>query len=186
VNRRREGGFILLVVLALLVVLTLVAALVYSRASDQVTVSAALRRQSIAQDRAVAAMRRGIINIGQINQFPAMVTQLNAFKASAGMSNGCPYADPVTCPVFFSTGVMVGPPNTELEQGGGDQYQIDYIYWLPPSANTATPPLYVVHAFGFDGFAGSTRSYFSSEVLAEVAAGTTGTKPCTGYCGGGL
>jgi Tfp pilus assembly protein PilX len=183
--RRRAGGFILLVVLALLVVLTLVAALVYSRASDQVVVSQALRRQNIAQDRALAAMRRGIINISQINSIPGMAAGLTAFKATAGNSNGCPLQDPVNCGFFFTSNVVVGPPNTELEKGGGDQYRIDYIYWLPPSANTQTAPLYVIHAYGYDGYSGS-KAYYQSEVVAEVMAGEGKSQPCFGYCGGGL
>jgi Tfp pilus assembly protein PilX len=185
--RRRAQGFILLVVLALLVVLTLVAALVYARASDQVIVSSALKRQSVAQDRAITGMRRGIIEIGPPPTNPAIVAAWGAVSGAP-----CTAPDPISCLPFYTRSSANDPGLDEgrnasatggLENGEGLQYKIDYIWWQPPTS-AAPVQEYVIHATGYDGYAGSNQ--FTSDVFVEVSAGQPNSGGCVGYCGGGL
>jgi hypothetical protein len=183
-QNRKSGGFVLLVVLALLVVLTVVASIAYSRASDQVVMSTALKRQAIAQDRAVMALHQGVAQVQQTPRPPSLAT--------LGSIPPCPNADPATCigtafdvipPV-----VVEGPqlPGADLDNGGGSQYTIHFIRWKTVAMPGAVS---VVHAIGYHGLdpvkvAGSTR--MSSEVLVEVSEGTPNSGGCVGYCGSGL
>jgi len=69
---RKSGGFVLLVVLALLVVLTVVASIAYSRASDQVVMSTALKRQALSEGLhslrmdGISKLRKGITTAEEI------------------------------------------------------------------------------------------------------------------------
>src|SRR4051794_17154689 len=87
-SRRAQGGFVLLVVLALLVVLTIVASMVYARASDQVIVSHALRHQMIAQDRAMQAAEAAIVDLKKTNK-PAYLANLTGMPP-------CVQPDPIS------------------------------------------------------------------------------------------
>jgi hypothetical protein len=180
VRRRSQEGFVLLVVLALLVLLMIVASLIFTRANEGVAMSGQLKRQSIAQDRALMAMQRGIADLNA-SPVPAYASGF------AGSLAVCTSSDPATCPCDptvcpSGNGLVLDNGLETLDDGGGRQYEIQLFWWNPGDAGT---PIKVVHAYGFHGYTGAVP-LFTSEVLVEVGDGTGASTTGNGYTGAGL
>lgn len=179
----KPRGFVLLVVLMLLVVLTMVASLAYTRASDHLVVSTGLKRQSVAQDRALIGMQRGVADVRKVPK-PAYLAALQITPpCNASTAEACFPAYPTPAPATMG---MVAGAGTDIANGGGPLYQVDFVRWLPPGA-TAT--LVVIRSTGFHGFSptavpGATQ--FTSQVYVELSEGRPNEGGCVGYCGGGL
>ena len=178
---RRERGFILLVVLMLLLVLTVVASISYMRASDQLIVSGGLKRQALAQDRALLGMQRAVADVKRVVKPP--------YLAALNVQPVCPstVTDPLACfgttPPLTKTETI---PGNDLSKGEGPQYLVEVVRWAPPGGSDA---LVVIRSTGFHGMdptanPGSTQ--FTSQVMVEMTEGKANEAGCVGYCGGGL
>ena len=176
-------GFVLIVVLMLLVVLTMVASLAYTRASDHLVISTGLKRQAIAQDRALVGMQRGVADVKKVPK-PAYLAALEAVApCNLAKALDCFPAYPTPAPATM--GLVTGT-GTDLASGGGPLYQVDFVRWRPMGA---TSTLVVIRSTGFHGFSpaavpGATQ--FTSQVLVELSEGRPNEGGCVGYCGGGL
>lgn len=173
---RPPRGFVLLVVLMLLVVLTMVASLAYTRAADHLVISTGLRRQSVAQDRALLGTQRGLGDWKTTPKPAYLATLSGTAPCTTTKSEYC--FPPAPAPAAVTLAPVTG--------ADGPQYQLDFVRWLPPGG-TAT--LVVIRAIGFQGnnptaFPGSTQ--FTSVVLVEMSEGKPNEGGCVGYCGGGL
>lgn len=181
--RRRERGFVLVVVLMLLLVLTVVASIAYLRASDQLQVSTGLKRQSVAQDRAMIGMQRGVADVKKVPK-PAYLNALTAQTPCTQTSpQGCFPAYPAPAPVTMG---LVSGTGQDITKGAGPHYQVDFVRWTPPGS-AAT--FVVIRSTGFHGFdpasvPGATQ--FTSQVMVELSEGKPNEGGCVGYCGGGL
>jgi hypothetical protein len=176
---------VLLVVLALLVLMTIVAALVYSRAADNTTTTTALKRQLLAQDRAMAGMATAIATVNQ-NPRPAPIAGLDT-------ATPCPFSDASTCGAPYivwsqtvNNGNVLPLDPTMGQKAGGYQTVTDYFTWMPGGADAGTTQaIIVVRVTGYHGYVQATA--FTSIVMAELGLTTSGgSAQCSGYCGSGL
>jgi hypothetical protein len=175
---------VLLVVLALLVLMTIVAALVYSRAADNTTTTTALKRQLLAQDRAMAGMATAIATVNQ-NPRPAPIAGLDT-------ATPCPFSDASTCGAPYivwsqtvdNLALPLDPPMGQ--KAGGLQTVTDYFTWMPGGADAGTTQaIIVVRVTGYHGY--TLTNSFTSIVMAELGLTTSGgSAQCSGYCGSGL
>jgi hypothetical protein len=180
--RRQPRGFVLLVVLALLVLLTIVASLTFLRASDAVVGTVAVRRQMIAQDRAMAGMQEAIAIIND----PATGT-LSALQVSPPCTN----ADPDVCVPFMDGGIKDNGTGFPLDpqpgqKPGGLQYVQEYYAWQPSGGggDAGTSMTIVARITGFHGYSGST--VLTSVVVVELGYTAGAGFGTGGYVGGGL
>jgi hypothetical protein len=174
-QRRRQGGWTLLMVLFILLALSFMVGAYYTQTEDHLFTGQAVGAHAIATARAeegaqqaVALMRSGTINV-------------NAITATCNDTA----SNPLTSCNTAGIGIMLNPTTgapldnghaLSARQGGGLQY--NYVIYKPQLTG-ATTNLYRVRSIGYYGYSLTSPNLFSSELEVTVEVGTTTTPPCS-------
>ena len=141
-NARASRGFVLLIVLVAAAVLSLIAAFIYSRTENQLTLSVASRGQSIAAARATLAAERQLA-IYRANYPTTLTTLTPTTDYATAITNGW------TGDRQLQNLVKLNWPLLDVSNGGGANWCTES--WLM-SRGPGVPPWTVVEAFGFYGY----------------------------------
>ena len=193
--RRKQGGWILLMVMLILLLLGLAVAGFYSETESHLFTGQSIAAYQLASSRAergaqeaVSMLRAGSLPlnsiVGPCNDTPPIdpfancgVVGMGILRPGGPVDNGSPGAN-------LSVPPLAGP---DLVNGGGLQYQ-----WVVyrPAAFAGNQNLYAVRAIGYYGFNLNSNTLYTSELEVMVEVGTNVTDPCAnaqdyGGCGGG-
>jgi len=141
-NARASRGFVLLIVLVAAAVLSLIAAFIYSRTENQLTLSVASRGQSIAAARATLAAERQLA-IYRASYPPALTTLTPTTDYATAIASGW------TGDRQIQNLDKASWPALDVSNGGGANWCTES--WLM-SRGPGIPPWTVVEAFGFYGY----------------------------------
>jgi hypothetical protein len=155
--RRRQGGWVLLMVLAMLLMLSLLVAGLFAASSEHQMTTRSISGQQVAVQRAEEGLQVALQAIrGRQITMAATTNYCNQPLAA-----DCPAGDRHSLPAVDKGTTL------DLREGGGLQYEYHVVRRQQPGAPIAR---FVVQSVGFYGYAGS-RNLISAIVEADVDMG---------------
>lgn len=183
-HRRRQGGWIMLMVLLVLLVLGVAVTAFYTQTEDHLFTGQSMAAHAIAASRAelgaqraIAELRAGVLPLLNVVSPCNDQPPNNPFVACSGLGLGIPLAG----------GPLDNGPAMDLKAGGGLQY--NYVIYRPALFG-ANQNLFSVRSIGYYGYALGSPNLYTSEVEVTVEVGSATPPPCAnaqdyGGCGGG-
>lgn len=141
-NARASRGFVLLIVLVAATVLSLIAAFIYNRTENQLTMSVATRGQSVAAGRATLAAERQYA-IYKINPPPGLTLLTPTTDYATALTNGW------VGDLQIQNLTLAAWPALDVSTGGGANWCTQS--WMM-NRGPLVAPWIVVEAFGFYGY----------------------------------
>ncbi len=171
---RRQGGWVLVMVLALLLLLSLLVAGFFAEAADSATMVRIDLGQQVAMSHAEAGLQDGIRSLRAAQVNPAGLSSCLDSEVIAGTC-----ASMIVVP---STPLDNGTVN-ELTNQGGLQYQ--YVIYRRPN-DIGNTNRFVIRSTGFYGYTTTANNLVTSIVEAEFDVGNDVKQDqyCSGVCGG--
>jgi Tfp pilus assembly protein PilX len=177
-SRRRQGGWVLVLVLSVLLLLSMLVAAFFAEAQDGSMMTRLDTAQQIATSHADLGMQEAIrlLRAAQTGTLPAV----SCLDSDVAMGT-C-----TTATIIPAGGPIDNGSTNELSNQGGLQYQ--YVIYRRATSDPQQPSnRYVVRATGYYGYTLTSNNLITSVLEAEfdVPNGKGSDVGCSSKCGGG-